>query len=493
MFPAAFVTGTGLTPFKIASEYAVSLALLGAIGLLIRSRRVFSPGFVRLMVAAMAVTIASEMAFTLYTDVYGIANMIGHLLKVLAFYLVYKALIETTLVKPYDVLFHELKNSELGLQKRTTELTAVNERLVHEVAERKKAEEVITRQEKRYHETLDDMMEGCQIIGFDWRYLYVNETAARHGRRKRDELIGHTMMEAYPGIEGTEMFGRLTQCMKDRVPIRMENEFRYENGERGWFELNVQPVPEGMFILSLDISERKQAEGIKDEFIGMVSHELKTPLTVIVGALSTISGGGITESEVRQLYQDAVFEADELASMVDNLLELSRQQASRLVLQTEPVDIRGCSRSVARKLENKAAQHRLVIDVPEDLPRLRADRVRVERILYNLVDNAVKYSPHGGEVRVAARRHDGDLLVTVADHGNGIPTGDIPRLFESFERLAAAETGIQGTGLGLKVCRILVEAHGGRIWVESQAGQGSTFSFTLPIEHQDNTPARIGG
>ncbi len=212
----------------------------------------------------------------------------------------------------------------------------------------------------------------------------------------------------------------------------------------------------------------------------MVSHELKTPLTVIVGALSTVTTGLVPEKDVRQLIGDAAAEADELSSMIDNLLELSRQQASRLVLKTDAVSITELSRSITRKLAAKSAAHQLIVDIPEDLPHPNADRVRVERILYNLIDNAIKYSPAGGEVRVAARKDGVNIRVSVADHGIGMKPEDQARLFQSFERVAA--TGIEGTGLGLRVCRILVEAHGGRIWIESQPSKGSTFSFTLPIQ-----------
>ena len=479
-FPAAYVTPTGLTPFKVVSEYVVSAILLGAIGLLWRSRGSFSSGFVGLMTAAIAATIASEMAFTLYTDVYGIANMIGHLLKVAAYYLVYKALVEMALIKPYDLLFRDLKQSELGLERRASELAQANTRLVEEISERKKAEEVAGQQEKRYHETLDNMLEGCQIVGFDWRYLYINDAVSSQARRPKAQLLGRTMMEAYPGIEKTEMFSRLRQCMTDRKPLRTENEFVYPDGQRSWFELSVQPVPEGIFILSLDIGERKESERIKDEFIGMVSHELKTPLTVIVGALSTVTAGGVPEKDAKQLIQDAAAEADELASMIDNLLELSRQQASRLVLKTDAVNVAELSQNIAMKLAAKSAAHQLIVDIPDDLPHPNADKVRVERILYNLVDNAIKYSPEGGEVRVTARAEGDNIHVSVADHGIGMKPEDQARLFQSFERVAA--TGIEGTGLGLRVCRILVEAHGGRIWVESVPRKGSTFSFTLPIQ-----------
>jgi PAS domain S-box-containing protein len=109
-------------------------------------------------------------------------------------------------------------------------------------------------------EILDKMLEGCQIIGYHWRYLYVNDAAAKHGNKAKGELLGKTMMEVYPGIEKTAMFSQLQKCMIKRIPIRMENEFTYPNGEKGWFELSIQPVPEGILILSIGTTERKQME-----------------------------------------------------------------------------------------------------------------------------------------------------------------------------------------------------------------------------------------
>jgi PAS domain S-box-containing protein len=126
--------------------------------------------------------------------------------------------------------------------------------------EERRQQEMLRESEERYRSTLENMLEGCQIIGYDWRYLYVNEAAARHGRKTRDELLGRTMMEAYPGIEETAMFSMLRRCMQEREPAYLENRFAFPDGSARWFELNMQPVPEGVFILSIDITERKEAE-----------------------------------------------------------------------------------------------------------------------------------------------------------------------------------------------------------------------------------------
>jgi len=148
------------------------------------------------------------------------------------------------------------------------------ERLISELAElrqqiaeletlktkHKKVEEALQEAEKRYRSILDGMMEGCQIINSDWRYVYVNDAVTSHGRHSKDELLGHTMMDMYPGIEDTEMFAQLQQCMEKRTPHRMENEFTYPNGAKSWFELSIEPAAEGILVLSTDITERKQAE-----------------------------------------------------------------------------------------------------------------------------------------------------------------------------------------------------------------------------------------
>ncbi len=131
---------------------------------------------------------------------------------------------------------------------------------ITDITEHKQAEKALRKSESRYRVLLDAMLEGCQVIGFDWRYLYVNDAVAMHGHQEKEALVGHTMMEAYPGIENTELFSVLRRCMNERTPQHMQNEFAYPDGTKGWFELSIQPVPEGIFILSIDISEHKQAE-----------------------------------------------------------------------------------------------------------------------------------------------------------------------------------------------------------------------------------------
>ncbi len=139
---------------------------------------------------------------------------------------------------------------------RVTGFISVN----RDITERRRAESAALESETRYHRVLDSMMEGCQIIDFDWRYVYVNEGAAEQGKRTRQELLHHTMMEMYPGIEDSELFTVLRQCMQERTVRRLENRFIFPDGSVGWFELSIQPASEGLFLLSTDITRRKQTE-----------------------------------------------------------------------------------------------------------------------------------------------------------------------------------------------------------------------------------------
>jgi signal transduction histidine kinase len=212
----------------------------------------------------------------------------------------------------------------------------------------------------------------------------------------------------------------------------------------------------------------------------MVSHELRTPLTIITGAVHTAMLEGLPPEELPALLQEAISGAESLADILDNLLELSRYQANRLSLSFAQTKIRQVLDNVVMQLKGKSTIHQLIVDIPEQLPLVSADRIRLERIMHNLIENAMKYSPKGGEVKIVARHDGSSLTVSVSDQGIGISPESQLRLFQPFQRLSD-HFGIKGLGLGLSVCQRLVEDHAGRIWVESQLGKGSTFYFSIPM------------
>ena len=228
-------------------------------------------------------------------------------------------------------------------------------------------------------------------------------------------------------------------------------------------------------------ADHKKTDRMKDEFISLVSHELRTPLTVITGSLRAARSEEISPDEARELLDNAIQGADSLEIILENMLELSRDQVGRLYLRTEQVSISGLVESVIHKLEGQGATQRFLVEFPDDLPTVKADSVRMERILYNLLENASKYSPEQSEIKVYARK-EGDFVVTrVTDQGVGISPENQDKIFGLFERLETVSQSTTGVGLGLVVCKRLVEVQGGWIKVESELGKGSTFSFALPL------------
>jgi PAS domain S-box-containing protein len=253
--------------------------------------------------------------------------------------------------------------------------------------------------------------------------------------------------------------------------------------ERAELEFDSQGLLKGGFGTVQDITEQKKLDQLKDDFIGLVSHELRSPMTVITGAINTVltEAERLSPEETHQLLKDAAAESETLSNLLSNLLELSRVQAQRLVLHSEAIDLKKVVQEAVAKIKRQSATHKFVINLPRHLPPLEADPLRLERILYNLLENAVKYSPSGGEVRVSAKPEGEQLVIGVSDDGIGISPADQEKLFGPFQRLEKSPSGVRGVGLGLMVCRRLVEAHGGQIWVESEPGHGSTFFFTMPL------------
>ena len=183
-------------------------------------------------------------------------------------------------------------------------------------------------------------------------------------------------------------------------------------------------------------------------------------------------------------------EADRLSKMVENLLYASRIQAGGLTLNREPVALGPLAQHVAQRLAALSPLHTIEVHVDESLPTVLADYERLEEVLVNLAENAIKYSPRGGQVEISARATSDEVIVSVTDEGIGVSESDRDRLFERFSRLdSRLVRQMKGTGLGLFICKSIVEAHGGRIWAEAAPGAGSRFSFSLPREQRAQLPA----
>jgi PAS domain S-box-containing protein len=224
-----------------------------------------------------------------------------------------------------------------------------------------------------------------------------------------------------------------------------------------------------------DISERRSLERLQHEFIAMVSHDLRTPLTAIRGRAALMKRRG----EFRVSDLDTILaQTDQLARMVEDLLIASEIQSERLQLRLAEVDLIPIIRLAA---EAEIGGRRPALDIPDGPILLRADGQRLSQVLGNLLSNAAKYSPEGEPVSLKAEQQNGNVRVAVTDRGVGISAELLPRLFDRFYRVEEMASRVEGSGLGLFISREIVEAHGGRIDVQSELGHGSTFSFTLPL------------
>jgi two-component system phosphate regulon sensor histidine kinase PhoR len=251
-------------------------------------------------------------------------------------------------------------------------------------------------------------------------------------------------------------------------------------------------LADGRLVLVLeDVSELRRLQRIRAEFIDNLSHELRTPLTNVSLLAETLSrdvegAGDAIPTRMRERVAKIEVETGHLVQMVNELLDLSRIESGGTLDLVDGLDMARLAADSAERLRLFADRQgvTLVVDPAPDLPTVRGDRARLGQVVVNLVHNAVKFSPDGGDVRITTRVVVGEIVTSIEDHGAGIPRTALPRVFERFYKADRArqrgEAG-GGTGLGLAIARHVIEQHGGRIWVESEDGVGSTFSFALPI------------
>jgi len=225
---------------------------------------------------------------------------------------------------------------------------------------------------------------------------------------------------------------------------------------------------------------------MKSDLLATVSHELRTPLAIIKGYATMMlsSADKLSPREQREYLRSIDSSADRLTKLVDNLLDTSRLEAGLLKLEKAPASISRLIWQACSDARIRADQHhRILMNLQSRLPQAVIDAKRIRQVLDNLIDNAIKYSPPGTEITISARRQAEAILISVTDQGAGIPEEDLTRIFDRMHRIEQRlKPGISGIGLGLSICKRLVEAHGGKIWAESTPGQGSTFSFTIPLD-----------
>jgi two-component system, OmpR family, phosphate regulon sensor histidine kinase PhoR len=240
----------------------------------------------------------------------------------------------------------------------------------------------------------------------------------------------------------------------------------------------------GALLLLQDLTELRDLQTTRRELIGNISHEFRTPLAGIRALVETLRDGAIDDRDKAADFLNRIEdEVERLAQIVAELTELSRIETGKAKLMLEPVDINPLLEEVLGQLSPQADRQQLSVhkELAAGLPPVQADKTRIRQVILNIVHNAIKFTGSGGKITVATRAHDGWVTVEVSDTGVGIARGDLPHIFERFYRGDRARSGGTGTGMGLAIARHVVEAHGGRIWVQSQEGRGAIFSFSLPL------------
>jgi hypothetical protein len=474
IFPACFVEGMGLTPFKKISEYVICAILIGAFFMLHANRRRFNPGIYNLLAASIVLTIFSELAFTFYVGVYGLSNIIGHFFKFISYYLIYKALVETGLREPYEFLFRELKESEKKYRSLFTNM-------LNGFA---------------YHKVVLDV----NNLPVDHIFLEINAAFEKMIGLSREDIIGKNVTEVFRGIEASDFdfIGEFGKVALTGETLYTEQYFAVMDR---WYSFSVySPEKEYFAVVFEDITVRKQAELDREEYLekvnslmaelersnqdlqqfaNIVSHDLHEPLRTVTSFVELLRQRyeGKLDDRADNYIKFAVDGTKRMHTLLNDLLAFARLGGGQL--QIKPLELQSVLSKALMNL-GKSIESKQAAITYANLPVIAADETQMVQLFQNLIGNAIKFNVRENPtVEITAEIQEQECIIRVRDNGIGIHPKDIDRIFLIFQRLHPRDQ-YTGSGMGLAFCKKIVERHGGRIWVETQPGEGSSFYFSLP-------------
>jgi two-component system, OmpR family, sensor histidine kinase VicK len=364
-----------------------------------------------------------------------------------------------------------------------------------DVTEQHEAEEALHLATRQRELILDSVGDGIYGMDLDGRLTFINKTAAQMLGYSPEQMAGRDVIELIhhshaDGTPCTKATSTIYQSMCRREQVRMRDEvFWRSDGTAVPVEYSASPLIEngqvsGMVVAFQDVSERRRLEKMKDEFISTVSHELRTPLTSLRASLGLLSSGSLEKrpEKQRQMVEMAIGNCDRLVQLVNGILDFNRMEKGQLPFNCQPVDAVYLLRRAAQASQVAAAKARINFRIDSPAISVMADEKRILQVLNELISNAIKFSPPETTIKLVAHPSGpNEVCFHVQDQGRGIPLEKIDRIFDRFQQGDASDTrDLGGTGLGLALCRSIIEQHGGRIWAQSQPGKGSRLLFTLP-------------
>ncbi|MEW5940388.1 MAG: ATP-binding protein [Chloroflexota bacterium] len=323
---------------------------------------------------------------------------------------------------------------------------------------------------------LDQLTDGVLIADADGRVQFANPAAEK---LFGSPLAGRSVVETIRHHQLAEAWRR---CRETGTP---QTESVEVPASRHFLQLIVVPDRDtrgGTLLLVQDLTRVRRLETVRRDFISNLSHELRTPLASLKALTETLQDGALTDPEAAPRFLGRIqTEVDALTQMAQELLDLSKIESGQVEILLRKVDSQAVLKSSAERMRVQAerAGVNLIVET-SSCPSVQGDAARLEQVLVNLIHNAVKFTRRGGTVALSAKEDGKSVVFSVQDTGVGIPSDDLPRIFERFYRVEKSRTG-SGTGLGLSIAKHIVEAHGGKIWAESEEGKGSTFHFAIPI------------
>jgi PAS domain S-box-containing protein len=363
-------------------------------------------------------------------------------------------------------------------------------------------------EERRLLDTvLAQTNDGLFILDGEGRVVRCNAAAERMTGWREADLLGTSFAEALqarPMRWGGDLEGA------DDLPLTLEETGRDQQlelvlvnraGQPFYTEACVTPVtgpastPARLVVSMRDVSAGREAEELQATFLAVISHELQTPLAIIRGYAELLADSvdRMPPARMKPKLDAIADESDRLSKMVASLLDASRIGAGGLELTREPVDMLSLVRRAVQRVEAISPDHQFVIALPDDLPAVLADYARIEQVVHNLLENAVKYSPKGTRITVTGEALSDAVVLRVRDEGVGVPAAERERIFHRFARLdSRVVRQMKGVGLGLYIARAIIQAHGGRIWVDAAPGGGAQFSFSLPRQYNAPLPVLFG-